>query len=234
MSKIASWPAADRPREKLLAGGAEHMTEAELLALVIGTGNASTGSSAVDVARALLARFGSLRALFEAGLSELQTVAGVGQAKAVQIKAALELARRLNLSAPRSGGSFRCSEDVYREFQGRLSGLSQERAIALLLDSRNRLIRDVLVSQGTLDESVVHPRDVLSPALREAAAAVVLIHNHPSGDPTPSVADIELTRRLVAAARTLGVRFLDHIIIGNQSYVSLSEKGYMTEWKERE
>jgi DNA repair protein RadC len=145
----------------------------------------------------------------------------------VQVKAALELARRLSGAAGRPGTRYQSSEDIFREYHPRLKHLKQEVFIVVLLDVKNRRIRDVTVSQGSLTEAIVHPREVFIPVLRESAASIVLVHNHPSGDPSPSMADLDLTRRLQATAEMMGVCILDHLIIGRDGYASFVDRGLL-------
>jgi DNA repair protein RadC len=214
---------ADAPRERLAALGPEALSDAELVALLLRTGAA--GLSAREVAQALLRRHGGLRALARAPLAELRRQTGVADAKAASLLAAFELGRRIASARLRPGDAIRSPGDVHRHFHPLLRDAPHERFLVLLLDGRHRVIRPVLTSQGTLTASLVHPREVFAPALREPAAAVVLVHNHPSGDPTPSREDIRLTRQLVECARLLDLRIHDHVIVGHGTYVSLAEQG---------
>lgn len=227
MSRIKDWPAADRPREKLLYAGPAALGDTELLALVLRTGHSSPRTSALDLARHLLTCFGSLRALTGATTAELCTIPGIGPAKAAELLAAFELARRLASSPLRPGERFTTSGEVFAHFHERLRDYRKEVFLTLLLDSKNRLLREVQVSEGSLNASIVHPREVFAPVVRESAAAVLLVHNHPSGDPTPSREDLELTGRLREAGELMGVRVLDHVIIGRGCYVSLADRGLM-------
>ena len=227
MRRIKDWPAAERPREKLLARGPENLSEAELLALVLRTGDAASKTSAVDQARTLLARFGSLRALAGATIRELCALPGIGPAKAAEVQAVFELGRRLDGDTLAPGARFTCSDEVFRHYHDRLRDRKKELFLALLLDSKNRVLREVRVSEGSLTASIVHPREVFVPVVRESAAAVLFVHNHPSGDPTPSREDLEITTRLQEAGTLMGVRVLDHIIIGSGGYVSFVDRGLM-------
>lgn len=227
MRPIKEWPADERPREKLLAHGAEKLTDAELLALIIRTGDSSSKQSAVDLARSLLSRFGSLRQLSAASVSELCWLPGIGPAKAAEIQALFQIARRFADNRLQPGQAYRCSNDAFQHFHERLCDYRKEVFLALLLDSKNRLIREVQISEGSLNASIVHPREVFAPVLRESAAAVLFAHNHPSGDPTPSREDIEMTERLKQVGDLLGIRVLDHIIVGNGDYVSLADRGVL-------
>jgi len=227
MRRIKDWPADERPREKLLALGAENLTDAELLALIIRTGDSATGNSAVDISRGLLGRFGSLRELARAGISELRQQPGIGPAKAAEIQALFQIARRFADHRLQPGLPYRSSSDAFQHFHERLCDYRKEVFLALLLDSKNRLIREVQISEGSLNASIVHPREVFAPVLRESAAAILFVHNHPSGDPTPSREDLDITSRLKQVGELMGVRVLDHIIIGNGAYVSLADRGLL-------
>jgi DNA repair protein RadC len=224
---IREWPEEDRPREKLLDKGAQALSETELLAIILRIGNAGTGESAIDHARQLLNRFGGLRGIDEASASELSVVKGVGPAKIAQIKAALEIGRRLGNHRWQPGVPLRSSEDVFHHFRDILGKEKRELFYVTLLDNKNKKIRDVKISEGSLTASLVHPREVYNPVIRDSAAAVVFVHNHPSGDPAPSQEDLEITRRLKQVGEVLGVRVLDHVVIGHERYFSFSDKGLL-------
>ncbi|MBI2230778.1 MAG: DNA repair protein RadC [Deltaproteobacteria bacterium] len=224
---IKEWPEEDRPREKLLAKGAQALSETELLAIILRNGNASTGESAIDHARLLLNEFGGLKGIDDAGVAELERVKGIGPAKTAQLKAALEIARRLGNHKWQVGASLRSSEDVYNHFRDTLGNEKREIFYVVLLDNKNKKLRDVKVSEGSLTASLVHPREVYKPVIRESAAAVIFVHNHPSGDPAPSQEDIEITRRLKEVGEVMGVRVLDHVVIGHDRYFSFSDKGML-------
>lgn len=225
MGTIKQWPASERPRERLIARGEEALSEADLLALVMGTG--SQGESALELAAGLLTRFGGLRGLTTAPLFEIVKQRGMGLAKACLVKAAVELGKRVVAERPAFRSALRCSEEVFKGYNPLFKDLKREAFYVVLLDSRNRGIREVKVAEGSLNGCGLNPRDVFSPAVRESAAAVIFIHNHPSGDPAPSKEDIELTSRLSKAGDLLGVRVLDHIIIGDGRYTSLVDMGYL-------
>ncbi len=227
MKRIKDWPPEERPREKLLKNGVGVLSDAELLALIIRTGNAADKTSALDQARQLLAGFGTLRALAAATTSELCRQKGIGPAKAAEIQALFELARRFARQEIRPGERFTSSGDIFEHYHEKLRDRKKEVFISLLLDSKNRLIKEIQVSEGSLNASIVHPREVFAPVVRESAAAVLFVHNHPSGDPTPSREDIDLTERLNDAGKLMGVRVLDHIIIGSGSYVSFCDRGLL-------
>jgi DNA repair protein RadC len=224
---IKQWPVNERPREKLINTGAENLTEAELLALVIRTGDPASGQSAVDLGRHLLQEFGSLRILAAATVTEICRTKGTGPAKAASIKAAMEMAKRLNSDRLASSERFTSPEQIYNHYHYYFRDLRKEYFMILLLDGKNRILREVQISEGSLNQSIVHPREVFSPAVRESAAAIILVHNHPSGDPTPSREDTEITRRLKEAGELMGVKVLDHIIVGDGSFVSFVARGML-------
>ncbi len=211
----------DRPRERLDALGPESLTDAELLALLLRTGG--RGADAQRVAASLLASLGGLTGLSRAGRAELASVSGIGPAKSATLCASLELGRRLASRRLDPGRPIRGPEDVFRHFHPRLRHAAHERFFVVLLDGRHRVVGHELVSQGTLTASLVHPREVFRPALRRSAAAVLLVHNHPSGDPTPSREDREITDRLTRAGELLGIPVLDHVVVAERGFHSLRE-----------
>jgi DNA repair protein RadC len=221
--QIRDWPVAERPREKLLDLGPGALSEAELLAIWLRHG--TRGTSAVDVARRLLARFGSLRNVLAAGRRELCGERGVGPARWAELQAALELVRRHHLERLQAGpvlGSPRAARDY---LVARLRDLEHEVFCCLFLDSRHRLTRCEELFRGTVDGASVHPREVVKVALSRNATAVILAHNHPSGVAEPSQADEIITTRLRDALALVEIRLLDHLIIGDGSCISLAEKG---------
>jgi DNA repair protein RadC len=224
---IKEWPTQDRPRERLLEKGAQALSDTELLAIILRIGNASTRESAIDHARLLLGRFGGLKGMDEASVAELMRVKGIGQAKVAQIKACLEIARRIGNHKWEAGQPLRSSEDVFRHFRDSLAKERRELFYVVLLNNKNRKIREVKISEGSLTASLVHPREVYNPVIRESAAAVIFVHNHPSGDPAPSQEDIDITRRLKEVGDVMGVRVLDHVDIGVERYYSFSDSGLL-------
>jgi DNA repair protein RadC len=223
---IKKWPEDERPREKLLKHGSETLTNCELLAIMLrtGTGNNRSSRSALDLAKALLSKFKSLRGLLNASDSELIGIKGIGKAKSAQVMAALELGRRAVSEKNGNNISFRCSEEVANYYIPLLKDLKREQFRVLLLDVKNRVIKEVLISQGSLTSSIVHPREVIKPAVKESAASVIFIHNHPSGDPEPSVDDMEITDRLCKSCKIMGIGVLDHIIVAEGGYFSFKQK----------
>jgi DNA repair protein RadC len=213
----------DRPRERLDALGPEVLCDSELLALLLRTGG--RGADALAVASQLLRRHAGLLGLARASPRELSAAAGVGPAKQATLRAAFEIGRRLAAGRLVPGTTLRGPADVFRHFHPTLRDAPHERFLVVLLDGRHRLMRHEMVSQGTLTASLVHPREVFRPALREAAAALVVVHNHPSGDPAPSAEDREVTARLVRAGELLGVPVLDHVVVAERGYASLRELG---------
>ena len=213
----------ERPRERLARGGIEVLADVDLLALVLRCGH--RGASATDLARRLLGLYPSLADLAAATPSEIAAVAGIGEARAGAICAAVALGRRADAPPLAPGDPITGSADVFRHFHARLAGLRQERFYVVMLDGKGRLRREVRVSEGTLTASLVHPREVFRAAIRESAAAVILVHNHPSGDPEPSPEDAALTARLRDAGELLGIRVLDHVVIGLGRWTSFADRG---------
>jgi DNA repair protein RadC len=223
---ISDWPAAERPRERLLARGAAALSDAELLAIFLRVG--VRGKSAVDLARELIARFQTLARLFAASREELAKVPGVGPAKYAQLQAVLEMARRSLGEEIRSGTVFSAPGAVRDYLRLNLAGLAHEVFYALWLDAQNRLLVAEELFRGTLTQTSVYPREVVKTALLRNAAAVILAHNHPSGLAEPSRADEALTRELKEALALVDVRVLDHFIVaGNAPPLSFAERGLL-------
>lgn len=219
---VKHWPEDERPRERLAAHGPAALSEAQLLAIIIRNGR--LGRTAVDLGRDLLDRFGNLGGIEQASIKEICEVKGIGTAKAAEIKAAIELGRRYQKPSL-AGASFCSSHDVASYYRPRMKDLKKETFRCALLDTKNKIIREEVVSIGSLSTSIVHPRDSFKAAIRESAAAVIFIHNHPSGDVKPSQEDILLTKRLVQAGDVLGIQVLDHIIIGDGTHFSFKDQG---------
>ncbi len=222
---IKDWPEDERPRERLLAHGPGSMSDAQLLAIILRTGG--NGKSAMDMAIELVTTFGGLGQIEEASMTEICAVRGMGRAKAAQLKAALELGRRLARQPRRERPVFSAGSEVYAHFHPVMRNLKKEVFYCLMLDVKNRLIRELRVSEGTLTSALIHPREAFREAIRESAASVIFVHNHPSGDPSPSREDVGITEKLEGAGEAVGIRVLDHVIIGDGEFVSMLEKGYL-------
>jgi DNA repair protein RadC len=216
-------PLGERPRERLLKLGSEALSAQEILAVILGRGN--KGESVMDISQNLIKRFRSLKGVASASVEELTQMKGIGPAKAAQIKAALELGKRLEADAgEKPKPILKSPDDVAAEVRSQLKGKKKEHFLVLCLDTRNRLIASRPVSIGSLDTSIVHPREVFKEAVSACAASVIFAHNHPSGDPEPSKEDVELTKRLAKAGEIMGIDVLDHIIVCDKSYLSLKAR----------
>lgn len=224
-SSPRAWPEGERPRERLLDGGAAVLSDGELLAVLLGTGHAGAGS-ALTIGRALLAAFGDLRGVVGAPLAELASLRGVGQARAAALLAAGEIARRVHADRLEKGAMLSSPAEVYAHFGPLLADDKRESFVAVLVDGKNRVLAKVPVSQGSLGASIVHPREAFRAAVREAAAAIVFVHNHPSGDPTPSAEDRRITERLRRAGEVMGIPVLDHVVVGRGRYYSFADSGW--------
>lgn len=211
---IKELPEDERPREKLIEKGAAALSDAEILALFFGTGR--SGVSAIDLGREMIRRFGNLRRLSRAGVEELCAIPGIGPAKAAQLAAAFEFGRRL-AREPFSEEAISSPEDVFALLGPEMQRLAQESVRVVLLNHRKRIIRTEEIFRGTGNESFANPAEILRAALVHSAQALVLVHNHPSGDPSPSRADHEVTKRLREACRAVGVELTDHLIVGCHS-----------------
>lgn len=218
----------DGPRERLEHIGLSFLSDAELLALIVRTG--TRDADAMMLSRSLLSDVGGLVGLSEISLRELSAHRGMGPAKSASVLASRELGRRLAESRLERGARIRSADDVYGHFVQRMRWRQQEEFAVLLLDGRNQVIRESVISKGTLNASLVHPREVFRSAVREAAASLVLVHNHPSGDPAPSGEDLRVTRRLVEAGQVVGIRVLDHVVIADQGYYSFREEGELPDF----
>ena len=228
--RLKDQPASERPRERLIEHGPDALSSAELIAILVRTG--LRGTNAVEIGRQLVQRFGSLEALARASVDDLQVVKGIGRDKAVTLVAAFTLAGKIAKELQRESPVLDTPEAVVQLLREQNLVKNVETFQVLLLNTRRRLIRVATISDGTLDTILVHPREVFKTAIAANAAAVVLAHNHPSGDPTPSEADIKVTRDLVRAGQLLKIEVLDHVILGRatkdraKDYVSLRELGY--------
>ncbi|MGI6620757.1 MAG: RadC family protein [Bacillota bacterium] len=225
---IKDWPEHEKPRERLFRTGAQALSDAELVAILLGTGTSS--ETALDLAKRLIhwgeANYGpGLGFLQEASKQELMSLSGIGMAKAARLKACAEIHRRLlkpeQYMTPRV--TITCGRDVYELLKGDMERLDREQVWVLMLNVRNHLIHREVISVGSLDTSVVHPREIFKNCIRRSAAAVILAHNHPSGDAAPSDDDIRMTKRIIEAGKIVGITVLDHVIIGRGQYISLRE-----------
>lgn len=226
-SSIKNWPEDERPRERLIKYGEDKLSNAHLLGILIGSGDRTAKKNAVDLSRDLLNRFHDFNKIDQASITELCQVKGIGFAKAAQIKAALEVGKRM--SSQSSGKkekmeTSRCFVEHYKPF---MKNLKKEIVKLVLLNPKLFVIKDLTISEGSLNASIMHPREVMIPAIRESAASFVVIHNHPSGDPSPSQQDMQITHRLNKTGQIIGIKMVDHIIIGDNKYFSFSDEGLL-------
>jgi DNA repair protein RadC len=221
--RITDMAADERPRERLGKLGPQALSNAELLAILLRVG--VTGENAVQVGQRLLQTFGGLAGLHRATFDEVRAQHGIGDAKAAQIKAAIELGRRLTLESPEERPAINSPAEAAALVQYEMSGLEQEHLRVILLDTRNRVLDIVEIYRGSVNSSQVHIGEVFKPAIRRNATAIIVIHNHPSGDPTPSPDDVAVTRAILQAGKLLDIDVLDHMVIGQGRWVSLKERG---------
>jgi len=223
---VRDLPASDRPRERLKRLGAEALSTAELIACITGSG--TRGDSVVMTSQKLLSEFGNLQNIASASIQELSKSRGIGEARAIQLKAAFEIGRRLaDPDYAEKGNPVQSPEEAFTSMQEKLRGKKKEHFYVLCLDTRNRVSNKRQVSIGNLDSSIVHPREVFKDAISSLAASVIFVHNHPSGDLEPSSEDVNLTRRLVEAGELLGIPVLDHIIVSDKGYTSLKSRNLL-------
>ncbi len=222
---IRDVPVRERPRERLLQEGPQALTNQEILAIILRSGTRK--ESVLQVAQHLLAKFDGLMLLKDAAIEELCTVNGIGEAKAVELAASIELGRRIHNMQPDERYVIRSPEDVSNYVMEDMRFLQQEHFDCLYLNTKNQVLLRKTIFIGSLNASIVHPREVFKEAFRRSAASIICMHNHPSGDPTPSREDIEVTKRLSESGKVLGIELLDHIIIGDRKFVSLKEQGYV-------
>jgi DNA repair protein RadC len=223
---ITKWPAVERPREKLAQLGADHLSSSELIAILIATGTVK--QSAVELARDLLNKFQTLENLSQASLQELQQLDGIGPAKAITLQASFQLSRNLQTEMAESRLIFfRNPADVASVFIPKLGHLKQEVFAIAMLDSAGKYIHSRELTRGTINASLIHPREVFRPAIKEAAASLILIHNHPSGQLSPSEEDLSVTQKLMETGEMVGIPVRDHLIIAGDKYLSLHEAGYL-------
>ncbi|PJN87424.1 RadC family protein [Bacillus sp. mrc49] len=222
---IRDYPKEERPRERFLQDGPQSLSNQELLALLLRTGTRE--ESVLQLAGRLINSVKGLRPLKEASVEELTGIKGIGEAKAIHILASVELGRRMNQLNDQDRYVIRSPEDGANYCMEEMRFLTQEHFVCLYLNTKNQVLQKTTIFIGSLNASIVHPREVFKEAFRRSAASIICLHNHPSGDPTPSREDIEVTKRLAECGRIIGIEVLDHIIIGEHKYVSLKEKGYL-------
>jgi DNA repair protein RadC len=222
---IRDVPKDARPRERLLSAGPESLADHELLAILLRTGTKE--ESVLQLAHRLLRHFEGLRLLKDATIEEITSIKGIGTTKAIQILAAIELGRRISRLSYNDRYVIRSPEDGAKYVMEDMRFLSQEHFVAIYLNTKNQVIHRKTIFIGSLNASIVHPREVFKEAIKRSAASIICVHNHPSGDPTPSREDIDVTKRLAECGRIIGIELLDHLIIGDQKFVSLKEKGYV-------
>jgi DNA repair protein RadC len=217
-------PETEQPRERLIHEGSENLTDAELLAIVLGSGTPS--ESALQLAQRLIKECGGLDKLARMSVIELRSFHGIGPARAAQLKASLELSRRYS-NRQNSEEVFSNSQAVYQCFRAELGSQSQEEFWSISLNAKNKLLGRHFITRGTLTSSLVHPREVFEKAIRDSAAAMIVVHNHPSGDPDPSPEDRKITSILAEGGRLLGIPLLDHVIIASKKYFSFKDSGLL-------
>lgn len=216
---------ADRPRERLIRQGAESLSNQELLAILLRTGTKQ--ESVLHLANRVLGFFEQIQELKNATMEEMMTVKGIGQAKAVQLLAAVELGKRLSQQKTNEKFTIRSPKDAAIYLMPEMASLTQEHFVTLFLNVKNQILHKQTIFIGSLNASIVHPREIFREAVKRSAASIICAHNHPSGNPSPSTEDIDVTKRLMEAGRLMGIELLDHVIIGDHQFISLKEKGYM-------
>ncbi|KML38422.1 DNA repair protein RadC [Cytobacillus firmus] len=222
---IKDFPQDERPRERFVQNGPESLSNHELIAILLRTG--TKDESVLQLANRLLTHFEGLRLLKDASLDEITAIKGIGSAKAIQVLAAVEIGRRISKLTYDDRYIIRSPEDGANYVMHEMRFLSQEHFVCLYLNTKNQVLHKQTIFIGSLNASIVHPREVFKEAFRRSAASIICIHNHPSGDPTPSREDIEVTKRLAESGKIIGIDVLDHLIIGENKFVSLKEKGYL-------
>ncbi|MHC0037481.1 RadC family protein [Pseudoneobacillus sp. C159] len=222
---IRDFPQDERPRERFVTNGPQSLSNHELVAILLRTGTSQ--ESVLQLSNRLLTHFEGLRMLKSASLEEITAIKGIGKAKAIQVLAAIELGRRIANLAFDDRYVIRSPEDGAKYMMNDMRFLSQEHFVCLYLNTKNQVIHKQTVFIGSLNASIVHPREVFKEGLKRSAASIICLHNHPSGDPAPSREDIEVTKRLVECGKIIGIELLDHLIIGENKFVSLKEKGYL-------
>jgi DNA repair protein RadC len=219
--KIKEIPNDNRPRERFLKYGPTTLSDAELFAIILRTG--TKNKNVIDVSNSLISKYG-IDKLFDCSIKELKEIEGIGTNKAMQILAISELQKRVIMSK-RDIKKISCAEDVFNYFHEKLRNEKQEHFYTLILNTQNMIIKEELITTGVLDAAIVHPREIFRPAIKNAASKIVLVHNHPSGNPTPSPEDLEITRKIIEIGKEIDIRVIDHVIIGNEDWWSWVEKG---------
>ncbi|MFC0043057.1 RadC family protein [Metabacillus iocasae] len=222
---IKDFPQDERPRERLIQKGAGSLSNHELVAILLRTG--TKDESVLQLSNRILNYFDGLKLLQHATVDEMTNIKGIGDAKAIQIIAAIELGKRIAQLPSEDRYTIRSPQDGADYMMEEMRILSQEHFVCLYLNTKNQILHKQTIFIGSLNSSIVHPREVYKEAFRRSAASIICLHNHPSGDPTPSREDIEVTKRLKECGDIIGIELLDHLIIGDRKYVSLKEKGYM-------
>ncbi|WLD95431.1 DNA repair protein RadC [Alkalihalobacillus sp. AL-G] len=222
---IRDFPLNERPRERMLKEGATALSNQELLAILLRSGTKE--ESVLQLSHRMIRQFEGLNLLKDATIDELTSVKGIGNAKAVEILASLELGKRVNRLQLEERYVIRSPEDGAKYVMDEMRFLSQEHFVCIYLNTKNQVLHKKTVFIGSLNASIVHPREVFKEAMRRSAASIICFHNHPSGDPNPSREDIDVTQRLTECGKIIGIDLLDHIIIGDQKFISLKEKGYV-------
>ncbi|ALX48209.1 RadC family protein [Lentibacillus amyloliquefaciens] len=222
---IKDVPKEDRPRERVLKLGASHLSNQELLAILIGSG--TKNESVMALSNRVLMHFEGLNLLKDATIEELTAIKGIGTAKGVLLLSALELGKRMSQYKPDDRYIVRSPEDGADYVMEEMRNLNQEHFVVLFLNTKNQIIHRQTIFIGSLNASIVHPREVYREAVKRSAASIICAHNHPSGDPSPSQEDIHVTKRLVESGKMIGIELLDHLVIGDRKFISLKEKGYL-------
>jgi len=222
---IRDFPLEERPRERFIREGAQSLSNQELIAILLRTGTKK--ESVLQLSERLIAHFDGLRMLKDATVEEITSINGIGEAKAIQLLAAVEIGRRVSNLCYTDRYIIRSPEDCANYCMNDMRFLTQEHFVCLYLNTKNQVLHKQTIFIGSLNASIVHPREVFKEAFRRSAASIICLHNHPSGDPTPSREDIDVTKRLMDCGKLMGIEVLDHLIIGEKKYVSLKEKGYL-------
>lgn len=222
---IKDVPKEDRPRERLLKLGSDYLSNQELLAIILGSG--TRNESVMVLANRLIVHFEGLNLLKDATIEELTAIKGIGEAKGVLMLAAMELGKRVSTYKQEEHYVIRSPEDGAEYVMEEMRGLKQEHFVALFLNTKNQIIHRQTIFIGSLNASIVHPREIFREAVKRSCASIICAHNHPSGDPSPSQEDIHVTRRLVESGKMIGIEVLDHLVIGDHKFISLKEKGYL-------